>query len=103
MGMLEVQGIVSVQNGLPVVQFRQLDDDDNVESKWQATPAEAREMAQKIVEASMNAVYDAAMFSWAKTMWPNDKDMGWILISKIRDFRADAWGLQSQPKDWKND
>jgi hypothetical protein len=103
MGRLEVQGIVSMKNGLPLVQFRQLDDDDNLEARWQATPAEAREMAQHIVEASMNAVYDAALISWAKTMWPDDEEVGPRLVSLIRDYRADIWGLPDRPEDWRNE
>ena len=103
MGRLEVQGIVSVENGLPLVQFRQLDDEGNAVTGWQASPAEAREMAQQVVEASMNAVYDAALISWAKETWPNDPNMGPRMVSLIREFRADTWGLPDQPKDWRND
>lgn len=101
MGRLEVQGIVSMKNGLPFVQFRQLDDNDDVEAQWQATPAEAREMAQRVVEASMNAVYDAALIAWAKTMWPGDSDIGPRLVSLVRDYRADIWGLPDRPEDWR--
>lgn len=103
MGRLEVQGIVSVENGLPLVQFRQLDDEGNIQAGWQASPAEAREMAQQVVEASMNAVYDAALISWAKEAWPDDPNMGPRMVSLIREFRADTWGLPDQPKDWRND
>jgi hypothetical protein len=103
MGMLEVQGIVAGEDGLPYVQFRQLDDEGNIEARWQNTPAEAREVAQKIVEASMNAVYDAALIAWARQTYPEDKLMGLRLVGLIRDFRADIWGLADQPKDWRND
>jgi hypothetical protein len=105
MGRLNVQGIVSAENGLPFVQFRHVDDEDNPTevSGWQSTPAEAREMAQQVVEASMNAVYDAALVSWAKVTWPDDPNMGWQLLDLIRRYRADTWGLPDQPKDWRND
>lgn len=101
MGRLEVQGIVSVENGLPFVQCRQLDDEDNLEAQWQVTPADAREMAQKMVEASMNAVYDAAIVAWAKEAWPNDDEMGTRMLMLIRQYRADIWGLPDRPKDWR--
>ena len=101
MGRLEVQGIVSVETGLPLVQFRQLDDDGNLQAGWQSAPVEAREMAQQIVEASMNAVYDAALIAWAKEVWPNEPDMGARMLMLIRDYRADVWGLPDQPEDWR--
>jgi hypothetical protein len=103
MGRLEVQGIVSVINGLPMIQFRQLDDDDNLEAQWQASPAEARDMAQNIIEASFNAVYDAALIAWAKEVSPEDDAMGPKMVALIRQFRADKWGLPDQPKDWRLD
>ena len=101
MGRLEVQGIVAQADNLPYVQFRQLDDEGNLEAGWQATPAEAREMAQQVVEASMNAVYDAALIAWAKTMWPENEMMGAQLVTLVRDYRADAWGLPDKPEDWR--
>lgn len=102
MGRLEVQGIVSVKNGLPVVQFRQVGDDGKVEAEWQADVADAREMAQQIVEAAMNAVYDAALISWTKETWPDDwQKMAAVLLPTIRQFRADTWGLPDQPEDWR--
>lgn len=103
MGRLEVQGIVAMADGLPYVQCRELDDDDVVIAQWQATPAEARDMAQQLVEASMNAVYDAALISWAKTVAPEDKDMGPRMVGLIREFRADAWGLPDRPEDWRKE
>ncbi len=101
MSRLELQGIVSSANGMPYVQFRQLDNDDNVEAQWQMTPAEAREHAQMIVEASMNAVYDAALIAWAKEVAPEDSDMGPRIVTLIRKYRADIWGLPDQPSDWR--
>lgn len=101
MGRLEVQGIVSAQTGLPLVQFRQLGDDGKLEAGWQATPAEAREMAQQVQEAATNAVYDAALILWAKETWPDDPAMGARMLQLIRDHRADAWGLPDQPEDWR--
>jgi hypothetical protein len=59
-GRLEVQGIVSVRTGEPLVQFRQMED-HVVTAEWQASVADAREMAQQVVEAAMNATYDAAL------------------------------------------
>jgi hypothetical protein len=101
MGRLEVQGIVSAKDGVPRVQFRQLDNNDRVEAEWQAEVIEAREMAQQIVEAAMNAVYDAAIIAWAKETWPEDELMGGRMLMLIRDYRADHWGLPDQPKDWR--
>lgn len=101
MGRLEVQGIVSKLDNLPYVQFRQLNDNDKIEAEWQASPAEAREMAQMVVEASMNAVYDASIIAWAKEMWPNDEQRVWGLLTMIRDYRADKWGLPDRPEDWR--
>lgn len=101
MGRLELQGIVAGEEALPFVQFRQLDDDGNVEAQWQMTPAEAREHAQKVVEASMNAVYDAAMTAWAKEAWPDNPDVWASLLILIRKYRADIWGLPDQPEDWR--
>jgi hypothetical protein len=101
MGRLEVQGIVSQRDGVPRVQFRQLDDDDKIEAMWQAEIIEAREMAQQITEAVMNAVYDAAIIAWAKEMWPEDETMGARMLTLIRDYRADHWGLPDRPEDWR--
>jgi hypothetical protein len=101
MGRFEVQGIVSSKNGLPMVQCRQLDDEGSLEFMMQVTPAEARDMAQHLVEASMNAVYDAALIAWAKEVAPDDDDMGPRMVMIIRQFRADIWGLPDQPEDWR--
>jgi hypothetical protein len=101
MGRLEVQGIVSAKTGEPLVQFRQLDDDGKVEAEWQTLPVEAREMAQQVVEAAMNAVYDAALVAWAKETWPDDPVMGPRMLALIREYRADTWGLPDQPDDWR--
>ena len=100
MGRLEVQGIVSAKTGEPLVQFRQVEDDGRVSAEWQSVPADAREMAQQVVEAAMNAVYDAAIIAWAKETWPDDEMMGARMLMLIRDYRADSWGLPDQPKDW---
>jgi hypothetical protein len=101
MGRLEVQGIVSVKTGEPLVQFRQLDDDGNETAMWQAPPADAREMAQQVIEAAMNAVYDAALIAWANEAWPNEPLMGARMVQIIREYRADTWGLPDQPDDWR--
>lgn len=101
MGRFEVQGIVSLKTGLPHVQFRQLDDEDNVETMFQVTPGEAREMAHQIVESAANAVYDAALVAWAKEAFPEDIEMGAQMLTLIRRYRADHWGLPDQPKDWR--
>jgi hypothetical protein len=95
-----VQGIVSVKTGEPLVQFRQIED-GKVTAEWQAGVADAREMAQQVVEAAMNATYDAAIVAWAKETWPDDPNMGARLLMLIRDYRADAWGLPDQPDDWR--
>jgi hypothetical protein len=100
MGRLEVQGIVSSRTGEPLVQFRQVED-GREPIEFQVPPADAREMAQQIVEAAMNAVYDAAIWAWAKEQWPDDPSMGAGLIDIIRRHRADAWGLPDQPEDWR--
>jgi hypothetical protein len=99
-GRLEVQGIVSAKTGEPLVQFRQVEN-GKVVAEWQAPPVDAREMAQMVVEAAMNAVYDAAIIAWAKETWPDDEMMGARMLNLIRDYRADTWGLPDQPKDWR--
>jgi hypothetical protein len=97
-----VQGIVSSSTGLPLVQFRQLRDDGTVDAEWQADVADAREMAQQVVEAAMNATYDAAMVAFAKEAWPDDwQQMAGGLLTMVRRFRADTWGLPDQPDDWR--
>lgn len=101
MARLEVQGIVSMANGLPMIQCRQLDDEGNLESQFQFSPAEAREVAQNIIEASFNAVYDAALIAWAKEASPEQPEMGPQMVALIRQFRADKWGLPDQPEDWR--
>jgi hypothetical protein len=99
-GRLEVQGIVSIATGEPLVQFRQIEDGEAT-AEWQAGVADAREVAQNIVEAAMNATYDAAIIAWAKETWPDDELMGARMLQLIRDYRADAWGLPDQPEDWR--
>lgn len=102
MGRLEVQGIVTASKGLPFVQFRQLDDNGNLEVGWQQTPAEARETAHQILEAAMNSIYDAACVAWVKEMDPeNGDELGSKMLTLIRKYRADAWGLPDQPEDWR--
>lgn len=103
MGRFEVQGIVAFSNDMPYVQLRQLDDNDVEESKIQVSPAEAREIAQNILEAATNAIYDAAVISWSKEYDPeNGEVMGMALIDLIRKYRADKWGLPDRPEDWRN-
>lgn len=99
-GRLEVQGIVSGVTGEPLVQFRQTVE-GKVAAEWQAGVLEAREMAQQVLEAAMNATYDAAIIAWAKETWPEDPLMGARMLALIRQFRADAWGLPDQPEDWR--
>lgn len=103
MGRFEVQGIVATADGLPYVQLRQLDDNDNEEAQFQVDPAQAREIAQNIQEAATNAIYDAAIISWAKEKDPaNGEVMGVVLVDNIRKHRADKWGLPDRPEDWRN-
>jgi len=99
MGRFEVQGIVSVKTGEPLVQLRQLDDEDEEVVGFQVSPGEAREIAQNIQEAATNAVYDAALIAWAKET--NDENMGVMLVDLVRRFRADRWGLPDRPEDWR--
>lgn len=104
MGRFEVQGIVSAENGLPLVQLRQIDDEGNEVIGFQVEPAAAREIAQNIQEAATNAIYEAAIFSWAKERDPEDGEiMGVMIIDNIRKHRADRWGLPDQPEDWKSE
>lgn len=103
MSRLEVQGIVSAKDNIPRVQFRQLDDEGEIQAGWEAEIIEAREMSQQILEAAMNAVYDAAIVTWANEAWPDDEMMGARMLVLIREYRADHWGLPDQPKDWRND
>jgi hypothetical protein len=102
MGRLEVQGIVSTQTGEPLVQFRQLDDKGALEVGWQTGVVEAREMAQQVVEAAMNATYDAAFVSWAKEAFPDEwEEVVGKMLTIIRKHRADTWGLPDLPEDWR--
>lgn len=103
MGRFEVQGIVSVKTGEPLVQLRQLDDEDNEQHGFQVSPMEAREIAQNIVEAAANAIYDAALIAWAKEFHPDEPDTGSMLVDLIRRYRADKWGLPDRPSDWTQD
>lgn len=100
MGRFEVQGIVSVKTGEPLVQFRQLDDEDNEVHGFQVGPSKAQELAHNILEAATNAVYDAALIAWAKEAFPNDEMMGPGMVDLIRRYRSDRWGLPDQPEDW---
>jgi hypothetical protein len=103
MGRLEVQGIVSHKDGIPRVQFRQLDDKGKLEAGWESEIIEAKEMAQQILEAAMNAVYDAAMVAWIKEMDPTSwEETSSKILIMIRTHRADRWGLPDQPEDWRN-
>jgi hypothetical protein len=102
MGRIEVQGIVSATDGMPWVQFRQLDENGNLETRFQITPEESRELAINIIGASMNAIYDAAIVTWAKEMDPeNYQEMASRMLILIRQHRADMWGLPDQPEDWR--
>jgi hypothetical protein len=103
MGRLEIQGIVSHKDGLPRVQFRQLDDKGKLEAGWESEIIEAREMAQQILEAVMNAIYDASIVTWVKEMDPaNWEETSAKILTMIRTHRADRWGLPDQPEDWRN-
>lgn len=101
MARFEVQGIVSANNGRPFVQVRSLDEEDVEEFKMQLEPADAREIAQNLQEAATNAIYEAAIFAWAKEKDPEDGEMiGIGIVNGIRTFRADKWGLPDRPEDW---
>lgn len=103
MGRLEIQGIVSSKTGEPLVQFRQLSDEGELLVGWQSGVLEAREMAQQVVEAAMNAVYDASIVAWAKEGFPDEwEDVSAKMLTVIRRYRADAWGLPDMPEDWRN-
>jgi hypothetical protein len=100
-----VQGIVSAKTGEPLVQFRQVED-GKVTAEWQAGVADAREMAQQVVEAAMNATYDAALVAWINETWSEDTEEERMritggLLTAIRKFRADTWGLPDRPEDWR--
>lgn len=102
MGRFEVQGVVSASTGLPWVQLRQLDDNDVVESQFQLEPAQAREVAEHIHQAATNAIYEAALLSWAKEKDPEDGEtMALMMIAGVRKHRADKWGLPDRPEDWR--
>jgi hypothetical protein len=104
MSELEGQGIVSFVNGSPLVQVRQVDDEGNVVYGFQVHPDAAREMAQNFIEAAANAVYEAALFAWLKETFPEDGEtMAARMISGIRDYRADRWGLPTRPENWCTD
>jgi hypothetical protein len=101
MGRFEVQGIVSAKTGEPLVQLRQLDDNDVLESEFQVGVVDAREIAHNILEATFNAVYDAALISWAKEISPDNEMMAMQMVDLIRRYRADKWGLPDRPDDWR--
>lgn len=96
MGRFNVQGIVSATSGLAIVQFQQVDDNDVVVYGFQNTPEEARELAQNIIEASFNAMYDAALWAWATEAYPDTPELGAHLIDAVRRFRTDKWGSPNQ-------
>jgi hypothetical protein len=101
-GRFEVQGIVSADGGKPFVQVRSLDEEGVEEFKMQLEPADARDIAQNLQEAATNAIYEAAIFAWAKERDPKDGEIVGIgIISGIRDFRADRWGISDKPEDWR--
>jgi hypothetical protein len=97
---IEVQGIVSVLTGEPLVQFR-LIESDVCNAQWQATVVDTRELGQKCVEAAMNAVYDAALVSFCREHFPGDDQVIAALLTAIRRHRADTYGLPDQPDDWR--
>jgi len=97
---LEVQGIVSSKTGEPLVQLRQ-NQNGRPPVEFQVSPGDARQIAQQLQEAATNAVYDAAIWLWAKETWPNDPEMGGRMLQLIREHRADAWGLPDTPEDWR--
>lgn len=104
MGRIEVQGIVAAADGMPWVQFRQLDDEGKLEARFQLTPEESRELAINIIGASMNAIYDAAIVTWAKKVDPeNYQEVSAKMLTLIRQHRADIWGLPDQPEDWRTE
>ena len=100
MGRFEVQGIVSSRTGEPLIQLRQLDENEVELAGFQVSPMEAREIVTNILEATMNAVYDAALIAWAKEKFPEDENFGPFLVDSIRKYRMDRWGLPDRPKDW---
>jgi hypothetical protein len=103
MGRIEVQGIVAAVDGMPWVQFRQLDEDGDLEALFQLTPQDSRELAINIIGASMNAIYDAAIVTWAKEMdEENYREISAKMLILIRQHRADMWGLPDQPEDWRD-
>jgi hypothetical protein len=102
MGRFEVQGIVSAKDKQPYVQLRQLDEKGFEEAGFQVSPMEAREIAQNILEAATNAIYEAAIMSWAIERDPKDGEViGIQVIDAIRRHRADRWGLPDRPQDWR--
>ena len=100
---VDVQGIVSRENDLPLVQFRLTDASGEVTALWQVHPDDAREFAQNIVESATNATYESALIMWAKSVNNDDPSMGVHLVSMIRKFRADKWGLPDTPENWRPD
>lgn len=104
MSRLDVQGIVSYATDEPLVQFRQLDDDGKLVVGWQMTIMEAREIAQHIVEAAANAIYDAALVGWVKEKFPEQwEEVSATMLIAMRNYRADKWGLPDMPDDWSKD
>lgn len=99
MGRFEVQGVVSAETNLPMVQLRQVDDEGNELIGFQVDPTEAREIALSVLEAALNAVYDAALITWS--IERGNLGMGVMLVDTVRKHRADRWGLPDHPEDWR--
>lgn len=99
MASVEIQGVVSAETTEPLVQFRFLDDEGEVVYGMQIPPMEARDLAGKMFEAASNAVYDAALITFAKGR--GNIGMGIFLVDMVRKHRADHWGLPSTPEDWR--
>lgn len=100
MGRFEVQGIVSTESNMPLVQLRQIDDDGTEIYGFQVSPQDARELAMSILEAGLNATYDASLITWA--IERGNLGMGVMLVDTVRKHRADRWGLPDSPEDWRN-
>jgi hypothetical protein len=52
-------------------------------------------------EAATNAIYEAALLSWAKERDPaSGEAMAAMMIGAVRKHRMDKWGCLSKPEDW---
>lgn len=99
MDTVEIVGIVSRETGEPYVMFDVLNATGESVTKFKLHPDEARELAQNILEAATNAVYESTIILWSQSVNNENPDIGIHLVSMIREYRQDRWGRSAQVED----